>query len=139
MDFKFNSTQIAHQTPVRVDADVPAMPVVPQRYDSEYAETAAQAINQPWSRLKCILNLLEPERWMSGSWGSVEGGLKDERTGFVLTVETAQALMDERIKELGLDAAKVHAYPEARGFFGSIASERAFWHGSFEARMTRFK
>jgi hypothetical protein len=147
-DFKFNPTQIAPQTSVTVALEpkranvAPKSPVTRQpRIASEYDEVFAQMTSAPRSELSCLLMLLQPPVWMAGLWGDEDGGWRDARTDKFFSFEQIREILDARIKELGLNADLVHAWPHSsladRG--ETIADERAFRRMSFEERMNKFR
>lgn len=94
---------------------------------------------QPRSTLSCELGLLQPDLWMRGLWGEEKEGWRDARTNTLFTFDDARKLIEDRIQELGLDAALVHAFPRARRFFSGWVEERQFWNLPFKQRMERFK
>jgi hypothetical protein len=108
---------------------------------SEYDVVSAQMTSWPRSELSCLLMLVQPERWMKGLWGEEREGWHDTRTNTFLSFDAARQLIADRIKELGLDATLVNAYPHSslasRG--ETIADEMVFYRLPFDQRMLRFK
>src|SRR5580692_1780713 len=68
----------------------------------EYAEIGARLVSYPRSTISCELNLLQPDLWMRGLWGEVEGGWYNARNNSVFTFDDARKLIEDRIRELGL-------------------------------------
>lgn len=102
-------------------------------------------LSQPRATLECELGVLEEPRWMAGLWAVArdtdgnEVGWRDSRTNTLLTFDDARQLIEDRIRQLGLSAELVHAFPQTRGFFSGFAEEHQFWNLPFEQRMLRFK
>jgi len=89
------------------ESPVPKQP----RFASEYGEVFAQMTSSPRTELSCLLMLVQPQRWMKGLWGEEREGWHDTRTDTFLSFDAARQLIADRIKELGLDANLVNAYP----------------------------
>jgi hypothetical protein len=144
VNFEFNSDAVQPQADVVVETHkAPVAPSIDYTDRTgwssdmiEFAATAKQATSQPRSGLSCILMLIQPTLWMTGLWGDVADGWHDARNNIDLTFDTARKLIDLRVKELGLDAAKVNAYPKSHS---TIAEMQAFDAMGFEARMQLFK
>jgi hypothetical protein len=144
VNFEFNSDAVQPQADVVVETHkAPVAPSIDYTDRTgwssdmiEFAATAKQATSQPRSGLFCILMLIQPRVWMAGLWGDDAEGWHDARNNIDLTFDTARKLIDLRIKELGLDAAKVNAYPKSHS---TIAEMQAFDALDFDSRMAKFK
>ena len=116
MDFKFNPTQIAPQSPVRVDTDSTKVSHV---FASEYDETCQQAMMARVERpgLSSIGMLIMVPKFMTGGAGKFvsETEWQSEKHGtFDLAVE-----IENRIKELGLNPQHVREHFERRVGFAA--------------------
>jgi hypothetical protein len=115
----------------------PKSPVMKQpRIASEYDEVFAQMTSSPRSGIFSELMLVQPQRWMKGLWGDEDGGWRDARTREFFSFEQMREILDARIKELGLNADLVHAWPKHTS---SLAEDQAFWRSDFEDRMKKFR
>jgi hypothetical protein len=108
-----------------------------RREPTEFDSTALQATSSAPEGLVCLLMLVKPDPWMGGLWAETPEGWINKRDGErLLTWGAAQAMVADRIAELGLDAEKVYSYPKSHC---STAEYQAFLNLPFEQQMERFR
>ena len=145
MDFQFNPTLVNPLTPVAVEVEEPhEFETSTPRGASEWEIMAALMKDEPRDTLMCLMSLLEVPQmrvWSEDEYDSngklsrIKGGWKSATEGFV-SYETAAQWIETRISELGLSAAKVHAWPTSHH---SLAEDSAFRNKSFTDRVASFK
>ncbi len=120
------------------DIPLPEIQPEPFRMPTDFDIAAEQmAREHPAHReLNCLLSLVQPERWMAGSWSERSTGWHEHKTDTDLSFDEAKTMLDARIAELGLAPVKVFAYPSSQGM--NAAEAHAFWNASFEQQMRRF-
>ena len=115
----------------------PPTQVVYESAPSQYDFAIQQMPQRAGTSLVTLMGTLQVPRWMAGSWYDTNDGWRDVKTNTDLSFDEASALIAERIKELGLDADKVYAYPKSRG--ESIQSYMAFLRADFSTQMAKFR
>jgi hypothetical protein len=100
-----------------------------REYDA-VAKSAARSTD----RLFTLAMLLEPPQFMqSGAGHLTNAGEWVTKNGTF----DLQALVDARICELNLSPALLNRWLDTP--VGSVANDQAFWRGTFESRMERFR
>jgi hypothetical protein len=121
------------------DIALPDLPAKLERTPSEFDETVEHAMRSHFAPqgLFCLLMLVQPPEWLAGLWSETAAGWVNKRANDkLLGWDAARQLVAARIKELGLDADKVWAYPQSHC---SWQDDQTFHRMTFETQMSQFK